>query len=129
MKKLIKTISGQSCEVYAISHHNRYLIGEAVPKIEIYENSVEVPTIGANSIRCKSTTFSVCICPNPQMNIGITDEVLNGLTSFDLSMLLPRKDDVFIPFALYGVSVAELSPEQWVFEITDSETVKKLLAL
>lgn len=129
MKKLIKTISGQSCEVYAISHHNRYLIGEAVPKIEIYENSVEVPTIGTNSIRCKNTTLSICICPNPKMNVGISDEILNGLTSFDLSMLLPRKDNVLIPFELHGISSAELSPEQWVFEITDSETVKKLLAL
>ena len=129
MKKLIKTINGQSCEVYAICHHNRLLIGNSVPEIEIYENCVEVPTIGANSIRCKSTTFSVCICPNPQMNIGITDEVLNGLTSFELSMLLPRKDNVLIPFELHGISSAELSPEQWVFEITDSEAVKKLLAL
>ena len=129
MKKLIKSISGRSCEVYAISHHNRLLIGKAVPEIEIYENNVEVPTIGGNSIRCKNTTFSVCICPNPQMNIGITDEVINGLTSFDLSMLLPRKDNVLIPFELHGISSAELSPEQWVFEITDAETVRKLLAL
>lgn len=129
MKKLIKSISGQSCEVYAICHHNRLLIGNSVPEIEIYENSVEVPTIGANSIRCKSTTFSVCICPNPQMNVDINDKVINGLNCFELSMLLPRKDNVIIPFELHGISSAELSPEQWVFEITDAEAVKKLLAL
>lgn len=129
MKKLIKTINGQSCEIYAISHHNRLLIGNAVPEIEIYENSVEVPTIGANSIRCKHTTLSICICPNPKMNVGITEEFVNGLTSFDLSMLLPRKDNVLIPFALHGISSAELSPEQWVFEVKDPETVKKLIEL
>ena len=129
MKKLIKTISGQFCEVYAISHHNRVLVGKAVPKIEIYENCVEVPTIGTNNIRCKHRTLSVCICPNPETTASITDEVLNGLTAFDLSMLLQRKDDVFVPFVLYGVSHADISPEQWIFEITDSETVKKLLAL
>lgn len=129
MKKLIKTINGQSCEVYAILHHDRLLIGNAVPEIEIYENSVEVSTIGTNKISCKHTTFSVCICPNPKMNIGITDETLSGLTAFDLSMLLHRKDNVLIPFVLHGISSAELSPERWVFEITDSETVKRLLAL
>ena len=129
MKKLIKSISGQSCEVYAISHHNRMMIGKSVPEIEIYENSVEVPTIGTNRILCKNTTFSVCICPNPKMSTDITDEILNGLTAFDLLMSLPREDGVVIPFELYGVSSAELSPKQWVFEITDSETVKKLLAL
>lgn len=129
MKKLIKTISGQSCEVYGIFHHNRLLMGKSVPVIEIYENSVEVPTIGTNSIRYKHTTLSICICPNPKMSADITNEILNGLTTFDLLMSLPRKDGVVVPFELYDVSSAELSPEQWVFEITDSETVKKLLSL
>lgn len=129
MKELIKTINGQSCEVYAISHHNRVLVGKAVPNIEIYENSVDVPTIGTNSIRYKRTHFSIVICPNPEMDAGITEEVLRGLTAFDLSMLLPRKDEVFVPFALYGVSAADLSPDRWVFEITDPETVRKLLTL
>lgn len=128
MKKLIKTISGQSCEVYAISHHNRVKMGEAEPTIEIYENSVDVNTIGTNNIRYKRTYFSVAICPNPKMNMDIIENA-QGLTSFDLSMLLPRKDEVFVPFTLYGVSVAELSPELWVFEVTDTETVKSLLAL
>lgn len=128
MKELIKTINGKSCEIFAISHHNRVLIGKAKPEIEIYEDCVEVPTIGTN-IRCKRTYLSVCICPDPKMEKGITDDVLSGLTAFDLSMLLPRKDDVLVPFVLHGISNADISPEQWVFEITDSETVKKLLAL
>ena len=129
MKKLIKTINGQSCEVYAISHHNRMMIGEATPNIEIYENSVEVPTLGTSNIRYKNTYFSVAICPNPKMNKSITEDFLQGITSFDLSMLLPRKDDVYVPFMLYDVSAAEFTPEQWVFEVTDTETVKKLLTL
>ena len=129
MKKLIKNISGQSCEVYAISHHDRIMMGEAVPNIEIYENSVEVSTLGTNNIRYKNTYFSIAICPNPKMTSSITEDILQGTTSFELNMLLPRKDNVYVPFRLYGVSVAELTPEQWVFEITDYETVKKLLAL
>lgn len=129
MRKLIKTICGQSCEVYAISHHNRILMGKAIPNIEIYENSIEVPTIGTNSIRYKRTTLSICICSNTEMNSSITDEILNDLTSFDLSMLLQRKDNVFVPFMLYGISEADISSEQWVFEITDSEIISKLLAL
>lgn len=129
MKKLIKTINGQSCEVYAISHHDRIMMGEAVPNIEIYENSVEVPTISTGNIRYKNTCFSVVICPNPKMNLSMTEDILQGTTSFDLDMSLPRKDNVYVPFRLYGVSVAELTPEQWVFEVTDTETVNKLLAL
>ncbi len=129
MKRLIKTIDGQECEIYAISHHSRLKIGTAKPCVEIYENSVAVPTIGTNTIRRKSTNFSIVICPDPEMEAGITEEVLRGLTAFDLSMQLPRTDDVYVPFALYGVCAAELSPERWLFEITDPETVRKLLAL
>ena len=129
MKKLIKTINGHSCEVYAISHHKRVMIGEATPHVEICENSVEVPTIGTNSIRCKNTYFSIVICPDPKMNNGITEEILQGITAFELNMLLPRKDGVFVPFSLHGVTSADITPEQWSFEITDSETVKKLLTL
>ena len=129
MKKLIKTMDGQSCEVYAISHHNRIMMGEATPNVEVYENSVEVPTLGTNNIRFKNTYFSIAICPNTKMNKSITEDILEGITSFELNMLLPRKDGVYVPFKLYGVSVAELTDEQWVFEVTDTETVKKLLAL
>lgn len=129
MKALIKTINGKSCEIYAISHHNRVLIGKAEPTIEIYEECVEVPTIGTHNIRCKSTHLSICICPNPGTEMSLAKDVLNGLTAFDLSMMLPRYDDVLIPFVLHNIVEADISLEQWVFEITDSETVKRLLAL
>lgn len=129
MKELIKTISGQSCDVYAVSHHDRIRIGTAIPKIEIYENRVYVPTIGTNSIRYKRTVFSVVICPTPDMDEEMTSDILQGLTSFDLAMTLPRKDNVLVPFSVYGVVAADLSPDCWSFEITDTETVRKLLSL
>ena len=129
MKKLIKSIIGQSCEAYAISRYNRVPIGKATPIIEICENIIETPTVGTNSIRYKRTYFSVVISPNPKMNRGITEDILQEITSFELSMLLPRKDRVFVPFTLYGITSAELSPERWVFEVTDYETVKELLTL
>ena len=129
MKKLIKTINGQSCDVYAISHHKRFMIGEATPNIAVYEHIVEIPTIGTNIIRSQSPYFSIVIYPNTQIDRCITDEILQGITSFELHMLLPRKDGVFVPFTLYDVSSAELSPEQWVFNITDTKTVNELLTL
>lgn len=129
MKRLVKTINGKDCEIYAISHHNHLKVGKAEPSIEIYENSTEVPTIGSNKIRYKNTYISIAICPDPTMDEEMTAEILKGLTAFDLSMLLPRKDDVYVPFTMYGVFAADLSPDRWVFEITDSETVRKLLTL
>lgn len=129
-KRLIDTINGQSCEVYAISHHNRIRVGCATPEIEIYENAVKVPTIGTNTIQYKRTYFTIVICPDPEMDAEMTADVLKGLTAFDLSMLLPRKgDETFVPFMVYGAYAADLSPDHWVFEITDYETVRKLLTL
>ena len=111
MKELIKTINGKFCDIFAISHYKRISVGEAKPEIKIYEESVNI------------------ICPNPKMERCITDEVLNGLTVFDLFVLLPSKDDVFIPFTWSGITNVDISPDEWVFEITDAETVKQLLAL
>ena len=127
--KLIKTIGGQECEIYAASHHRRLKVGKAEVNIEIYENSTVVPTLGTNNIRRKITYFSVAVCPSPEMEKSITDEVLQGLTAFDLSILLPDKRGIYVPFSLYGVCSAELNADRWVFEITDPETVRRLLAL
>lgn len=127
--KLIKTIDGRECEIYAVSHHRRLKVGKAEVNIEIYENSTVVPTLGTNNIRRKITYFSVAVCPSPEMEKSITDEVLQGLTAFDLSMILPDKRGIYVPFSLYGVCSAELNADRWVFEITDPETVRQLLAL
>ena len=129
MKKIIKTIVGQDCEIYAISHHNRLRVGRAVPYIEIYENSVEVPTIGSNKIQYKHTNFSVVICPNAEIDMAMSNEVLKGLMEFELSMYLFDKRGISVPFELCGVNAAELTDEQWIFDITDTQTVKKLLEL
>lgn len=130
MKKLIETIHGADCEVYGIVHHERILLGKAMPQVEIYEDCMSVPTPGAG-IRCKRREFSIIFCPEPELNLAlIAQDVLNGLTAFDPSMWLPRgADGVLVPFAVYGVAAAELSPEKWIFEINDAAAVKRLKAL
>lgn len=129
MRELIKTIQGQDCEVFAIHHHDRIQVGKAVPKIEVYEESMEVPTLGSNRIRYKNTLFSIVICPDPEMDAAITTETLRNITAFDLRMMLPRKDDVYVPFMICGVYNADLEPDEWVFQISDKETVSRLLGL
>lgn len=127
--KLIKSIDGQECEVFAVSHHRRIKVGSADVCVEIYENSRVIPTLGTNAIKRKCTYFSVAVCPDPEMEDSLTDEVFKGLKAFDLSMLLPDKDGVLVPFSLYGVYSAELNADRWVFEINDPEAVKRLLVL
>ncbi len=127
--RLIKFIDGQDCEVFAVSHHRRIKVGSADVCVEIYENSRVIPTLGTNVIKRKVTYFSVAVCPDPEMEENMTDEVFKDLNSFDLSMLLPNKNGVLVPFSVNGVYSAELDADRWVFEISDPKTVRQLLAL
>ena len=127
--RLAKIINGKDCEIYAISHHDRLKVGEAEPEVEIYESIAEVSTIGTSTIRQRKTYFSIVVCPDPKMDETITDELFRGITAFDMTMYLPNKKNVYVPFDLYGVRAADLSPGCWKFEVTDQETVRKLLAL
>lgn len=128
--ELIKTIDGLSCDIYATLGNDRAKIGTAVPEIEIYEKSVRVPTIGSNMISCKTTCLSVIICPESETSTNITCETIQKIKSFDLMLKLPRsKDGVFVPVSLFGICDARLDIDRWQFNITDSQTVKRLLDL
>ncbi len=123
MERLIKTIEGTDCEIYAIRHHNRELIGEAVPVVEVYEKTIELPMLG-KGVRKKNYYFSVVLCISDELK----DEAAEGLMCFELSMYLPRiKDGVFVKLDLCAVSVGEIEPGRWQFTVDDYETVKKLL--
>lgn len=128
MKKLKKSIEGASCEIYSVVHHQRLPVGSAVPLIEIYDDPVEVPLLNEGT-GVKHMMFSIIICPDPEMDRMMTKELLQGLTSFDLSMMLPRKDDVLVPVKLYDISSVELESHRWVFEVTDQKTVDMLMEL
>ena len=54
-KRLIKTIEDGECEVFAIVRHDRLSVGHACAKVEVYENHVEVPTIGGASYQVKKS--------------------------------------------------------------------------
>lgn len=129
MTELVKIIQGEGCDVYSIIHHERILIGHAVPEIEIYQDKVNVPTIGSLGISYKSMRFSVIICPDPKMEQGITTDKLEGLTSFDLVMKLPRKDGKIIDFKLYDITDAVIEHGRWEFSIDDAEVVNRILNL
>lgn len=128
MKKLKKSIEGASCEIYSVVHHQRLPVGSAVPLIEIYDDPMEVPLLN-DGTGVKHMMFSIIICPDPEMDRMITEELLRGLTSFDISMMLPRKDDVLVPVKLYDINSVELESHRWVFEVTDQKTVDMLMDL
>ncbi|MDR1193794.1 MAG: hypothetical protein LBK98_06500 [Peptococcaceae bacterium] len=129
MKRLIKTIEGADREIYAIHRHRRLFVGKATPKIEIYQVSAEVKTIGGVHGQREAYEFSLIICSDTEMDWKMTDELPGDLSHFDLKMLLPREDAVFIPFELAGLTNVSMKPGRWVFEVNAYEITQELLAM
>ncbi len=128
--ELIKTIRGLSCIIFVTSRNCKTEIGTAVPEIEIYEKNVQVPTIGSNTISYKTMFLSVIICPEPETDAKISCETIQKIESFDLLLKLPRsRDGVFVPVNLFGICDASIDTDKWQFNITDSQTIKKLMDL
>ena len=128
MKKLIKTIEGAECKIFAIKNHQRLPIGEAMPIIEIYQNVTEVRTLSGRRSQCKTYEFSLIICSDVKLGGGIQLEVLDGISCFDIKTLLKRKDDVFVPFEFASLVNFNIdSHAKWIFDLDDYELTKKLI--
>ena len=127
MTELIKTISGYSCDVYTVAGGNRMRVGTAAPEVEIYEECVKVPTIGAHGISYKRTYLSVVVCPDPEMSAGVTFDSVRRVKSFDLVVKFYRTDGIIVQVNIPNVIQADLTSDEWRFTITDPDTVKKIL--
>ena len=54
---------------------------------------------------------------------------MSRLSHFDLQMLLKRRDGVFAPFEIAGLSSFSITQaEKWVFDGDDYDLTQKLLA-
>lgn len=125
--ELIETVEGYSCEVYAIFGCNRKKIGTAVPQVEFYETKTSVSTVGINKIDYKRIYSSIVVCPDPEMSAEITQEMVEKIRSFDLTLKLRRLwDDVIVPINVFGINRAAISEDEWRFYIDDPQTVRDL---
>lgn len=127
MKTLLETIDGTRCKVYAVTGTRRMMVGEAVPKIEFYEDVTTPSILGAQGIRYKKTRFSIVLCPDPEMNSELDIDTVRKLTSFDLTVEIPREsDNLTIPVDIFDVCEAEISQNEWRFAVTNPTVVERL---
>lgn len=122
MEKLIKTILGSGCTIYAINHNQRREVGTAVPTVEIYETETSVPIMGTG-IRKKAYHFSVIFCDDVEEK----DIDMDGIMGFDLDMRLERRDGIYAPYCLCGITDADISPHRWTFTVSDLEAVDRMM--
>ncbi|MCD7723751.1 MAG: hypothetical protein LUH82_07400 [Clostridiales bacterium] len=122
IKELIKTIEGKECEIYAIKQTQRKLICTASPQVEIYRNTIKIPTIGTGKAQYKRYSFALIVCADAEPK----DDELQGIRCFDVKMLLKRQDGVFAPLNLYSLTDVDIDGGRWVFDVQDRETVEML---
>jgi hypothetical protein len=129
MKKLIKTIDGAECEIYAVKNHQRFFVGKATPTIEIYQRVNDVETLGKVSSQYKIYEFSLIICSNPELDRKIQLDCLEGISYFDLKTLVRRKDDIFVSFEFAGLTDFSIDVyDEWIFNVNDYALTQKLIA-
>lgn len=127
MRKLLETIDGYSCKVYAVTGTRRIGIGVATPKIEFYEDVTVPSVLGSQGIRSKKSHFSIVLCPDPEMSKELDAETFKRLSSFDLTVEIPREsDNLIIPIDIFDVCEAELSDNEWRFAVTNPLVIEEL---
>ena len=127
MKKLLETIDGYSCKVYAVTGTRRIRVGAATPKIEFYEDITVPSVLGSQGIQSKKAHFSIVLCPDPEMSKELDAETFKRLSSFDLTVEIPRESDsLIIPIDIFDVCEAELSDNEWRFAVTNPVAVEAL---
>jgi len=127
-KNLIKTIEGADCKIFAVKNHQRFFVGKATPKIEIYQNVTEVEVLGKVSSEYKTYEFSVIICSNPELAEKIRHDFLSGVSYFDLETRIKQKNNAFIPFEFNGLTSFSIDEfDEWVFNVDDYELTQRLL--
>ena len=75
----------------------------------------------------KQRAVSIVVCPDPEMSAEITQEIVEKIRSFDLTLKLRRLwDDVIVPINVFGINRAAISEDEWRFYIDDPQTVRDL---
>lgn len=127
MRKLLETIDGYSCKVYAVTGTRRIRVGAATPKIEFYEDITVPSVLGSQGIQSKKAHFSIVLCPDPEMSRELDAETFKRLSSFDLTVEIPREsDNLIIPVNIFDVCEAELNDNEWRFAVTNPVVIEEL---
>ena len=62
MKTRIKKIKLHNCKLYQAMDGNRYLFADIDARLEVYEDSYEVPILGERTCKVRKQKISLVIC-------------------------------------------------------------------
>jgi hypothetical protein len=131
MRTLIKTLSSENGEIYAVTDGRRVLLARCKPKIEIYEHSRAIGVLGSRDGRVKTHANAVVICPDPDATREIDADFLRAVSRFELIADIQRGDGVFERIVFDALAPDEIDlGGDWIFELVGSAgIIRKLTAL
>lgn len=132
MKKVIETIASlqpKSGEVYAIISNRRYFLAACRITIDIKKRSTQVNTIGSLQAQYKNTFASIVFCIDPKRSASFDAELTERVEAYEIVCEFQTGIDESEKIKLEKFVSADVDffENEWVFEIEDMDTIKKLL--
>lgn len=129
MKTLIKTLFGERGELYTVADGRRVLLARCCPKIEIYQHSQRVNSIGVHGCNVKSRHVGVVICAEREMTRETSLDFLERVSRFEFLGDFQREDGIFERIRFDNIVPDELNlDDDWTFEVVGQmELVKRLM--
>lgn len=129
MRRLLKTIYCRQGELFCTSNGQRTRLAGCDVRLEIMENSQDIPTLGG--YRVKKYQVTVVLCSDMEFTRPIDVDFLKTVTAYDLSTDVQRSDGIFENLVLENLIPTELEiGGEWSFELPfQPELTKRLLSL
>lgn len=131
MTTLLNTLFSEKGELFTIGQGRRVLFAHCVPKINIYEKAIQVPSLGAQGYRKKSRRFTVVLCGDMEFTSNAVEEAMQKAERYELTSDIQRNDGIVERFYFHNISIVEInSAGEWEFELNATdEQMQKLSAM
>lgn len=125
----IATLKPEGGKVYVIADSHRYFLADCGIKIDIKQRSTLVNTMGSLDAQYKNTFASVVFCVNLEHSEHCTMENLERAENYEITCEFPTGIDETEKITLNKFMSADVDifANEWVFEVADKDTVRKLL--
>lgn len=123
---LVKTLEGANSKLFTLRGGNRIPLSECKLTIQIYEDKVEIPTLGGTGQK-KTYHAALAICSDINDKVDVRD-IDKGYFEIvtDLETGYHKQERVLLD----QIAAVEFdSIGEWTFEILDIKTIRHLLSL
>lgn len=129
MQRLIKTICCENGELYSTSNARRVLLARCGVRLEIMEDSQDIPMLGGYKV--KRRHVMIVLCSDMEFTRKADVDFLKTVTAYDLSVDIQRQDGVYEPIPITNIRPEEIDLDgEWKFEVEGRpDLFRKLLSL